>query len=186
MAAEPIRKLFTTSEYYTMLEAGILAADDRVELIEGEIWRMAPIGSRHAGCVTLLDRLFQRNVGDGALVRAQHPLRLDDYSEPEPDIVLVHYRDDFYVHAHPAPADAFLVIEVADSSTEYDRRVKVPLYARNGITETWLVNLDKSVLEVYRNPAFNSYKDVRHLRAGDQVSPLAFPELTLDVAALLG
>lgn len=186
MAAEPIRMLFTTTEYHTMAEAGILTADDRVELIEGEIWRMAPIGSRHAGCVGYLTQTLQRRTKEDVLVFSQSPVHLNDLSEPQPDISVLRFREDYYRRSHPTSDDIHFLIEVADSSTEYDRRIKIPLYARSGIAEAWLVDLTKSALEVHRIPALHSYKHVQLLKAGDQVSPLAFPELTLDVAALLG
>lgn len=184
--AEPLRKLFTTSEYHTMLEAGILKEGCRLELIEGEIWEMAPIGSPHAGCVARADRLFQRALGDDVIISVQNPLCLDDFSEPEPDIQVLRFRPDFYSEAHPAPGDVLLVVEIADSSLEYDRKVKIELYARHGIPEAWLVNLREGVLEIHRRPTPRGYMEVRRFWSGEAVSPQAFPEVVVEVGAILG
>ena len=125
-----------------MGQAGILGEDDRLELLEGEIVEMAPIGSRHQSVVDRLTRLFSNRVGDAAVVRVQGPVRLGDDSEPQPDLLLLRRRADFYATAHPGPEDVLLLVEVPDTSTEYDREVKLPLYARHGIAEVWLVGLD--------------------------------------------
>src|SRR5207247_3212709 len=140
---------FTVDEYYRMAETGILAEDDRVELLDGEIVEMSPIGPRHAATVTRLDHLFNRLVGDRAIVRAQNPVRLDGYSEPEPDIALVTPRADFYRAEHPTPRDILLIVEVADTSLRYDRHTKLPGYARAGVPEAWLVDLTADRVERY-------------------------------------
>jgi len=182
----PTRRRFTAAEYHAMGEAGILAEDERVELIGGEIVRMTPIGSRHAGCVKSLIRLMGRALGDRGIVSAQDPIVLDGTTEPQPDFAILRFREDTYRSAHPQPADVLLVIEVADSSLEYDRRVKIPLYARAGIPETWLVRLEDGCIEVHRDPAATGYREMRTFRPGDAVAPLAFPDLEVAVAAVLG
>ena len=187
MAAEPIqRRLFTTDEYHVMLEAGILNEDDRVELIEGEILEMPPIGSAHAGGVNRLTALFTSLLGSRAVVSVQNPVTLGKYSEPQPDLVLLRFRDDYYVSALPTPSDVLLLIEVADSSLKFDRDVKAGLYARHGLLEVWLKDVEHSALLVHRTPSPEGYRDVRIFRRGERVTPLAFPDLTMDVDAILG
>jgi Uma2 family endonuclease len=186
MTVQLLKRLFTVAEYYQMAQAGILSEDDRVELIEGEIVTMSPIGSRHAGCVNRLNRHFSQGVGNRALVSVQNPIRLNDYSEPEPDLALLRPRPDFYTQTHPEAQDVLLLIEVADTSTEYDRKVKIPLYARAGIIEVWLVLLAEQLIEVYRQPAPDGYKQVQRLGRGQSLAPLALPELELAVAEIVG
>lgn len=186
MAAEPIQKrLFTTGEYHQMLQAGILSDDDRVELIEGEIWEMSPIGSRHIWCVAHLNRILQRSLGDDVFVFVQSPLHLNDFSEPEPDLAVIRPRAGSQVET-PKADEALLVVEVADSSVEYDRKVKMDLYARNGVPETWLLDLPQNVLEIYRSPSPGGYREILIRRSGDRISPLAFPDLVVEVSAILG
>jgi Uma2 family endonuclease len=187
MEATTIRKrLFTVEEYHRMSEAGILAADERVELIEGEIVQMAAIGSPHAGCVNRLTNLLAWRLGQRAVVAPQNPVRLGDRSEPQPDLALVRPRADFYSASHPVPEDVLLLVEVACSSLPEDRRLKVPLYARHGINEVWLVDLDGERLEVYREPAEDGYRNVQLLGRGQRVRLGAFPELELTVDEVLG
>ncbi|HEY2738818.1 MAG TPA: Uma2 family endonuclease [Thermoanaerobaculia bacterium] len=180
------RRRFTSAEYHTMAEAGILAEDERVELIAGEIVRMAPIGSRHAGGVKRLNRRLTRDLGERALISIQDPIAIGDNSEPQPDVAVLRPRPDDYTHSHPKPADVLLVIEVADSSLAYDRGVKIPLYAVAGILEVWLVCLDERRVEIHREPAPAGYRNIRILHPGDRVSPLAFPDFELTVDAILG
>ena len=186
MAVEPARRRFTVDDYYRMAKAGILTDDDRVELIEGEIIQMSPIGSRHAGRVKTLNRLFAARFADVALVSVQDPLHLDDYSEPEPDVALLRPSSDNYTSAHPTAGDVFLVVEVADTSISFDRRTKVPLYARNNIPECWLVDLNRNLIVVYRDPTPRGYRTTRTVRPGQQLAPLAFPDRPLPVADILG
>jgi Uma2 family endonuclease len=183
--AEPIKRLFTVSEYHSLAEAGILTEDDRVELIEGEIFQMAPIGNRHASCVKRFNHLLSRGLGDRALLGVQDPIMLDDHSEMEPDISVLRPRADYYSNSRPTPEDTFLVVEVAVSSARFDRFKKVPVYARNGVPEVWLIDLTTDRVEVYREPSAMSYRDVRQLKAGDRLSPLAFPDLVLEVGEIL-
>lgn len=184
--AEPLRRLFTRDEYYAMAEAGILKPEDRVELIEGEIYRMAPIGNAHAKCVNrLVDSFAPLIAARRAALSPQNPVALTDLSEPEPDVVLLRRDAGLYAESHPAPEDVLLLIEVADSSAGFDRGTKIPLYALCGIPEAWLVDLAAGVLEVYREPARDGYRSLQRLRRGDRVAPLAFPDFQIPVEAVL-
>ena len=180
------RRRFTVEEFHRMAEAGLLTEDDRVELIEGELWEMTPIGRRHAGTVDFLADLFARGLGERALVRVQNPIRLGEYSEPQPDLLLLRRRADFYRGGHPGPQDAFLVVEVAESRVEVDRRVKIPLYGRHGVPEAWLVDLEGGRVEVYREPSPEGYRLMRLYTRGERLSPQAFPDLEVPLDDLLG
>ncbi len=184
MSAQPQRHPFSVDEYARMAEAGILAEGDRVELIEGDIVHMPPVGSQHAAPVKRLNHFLGRQVGNRALLSVQDPIRLDDFSEPEPDIALLRPRDDFYAAAHPGPDDVLLLVEVSDSSASFDRGVKLPLYASHGIREVWIVDVGSRAIEVCRNPRGREYRDRSLLRDGE-ISPLAFPDLVLRVDAIL-
>ena len=186
MAIQLSKRLFTVEEFHRMAQAGILTEDDRVELLEGEILAMSPIGTRHAACMKRLIRLFDRSVGDGAIVAAQDPIQLAEHSEPQPDLAVLTPRDDFYSHAHPGPSDILLLIEVAETSAETDRDVKLPLYARSGILEVWLVNLADEGVEIYRQPSPVGYRERRTVQRGDHLTPQALPGVDLAVADVLG
>ena len=144
------RRIFNVDEYHRMSEAGILSEDDRVELMEGEIIKMSPIGSRHAACVKRFNTLLHRKAGQAVIVSIQDPIRLDDYSEPEPDVAVVSGSPRDYRDAHPSTA--LLVVEVADTSLLFDRTTKASLYARAGIADYWLLNLVDQIVEVHRTP----------------------------------
>ncbi|MBI2864883.1 MAG: Uma2 family endonuclease [Chloroflexi bacterium] len=186
MALHLPRRRFTVEEYHRMAEAGILGEDDRVELIEGEITEMTPIGRLHAATVNRLIKLFVTIFGDDAVVGAQNPIVLDEHSEPQPDIALLRPKADFYASGHPTPEDVFFLVAVACSSADPDRRIKVPLYARKGIAECWLVDLEQETITVYRDPAADGYRTARVFRRGEQIAPAAFPDRSLAVAAILG
>jgi Uma2 family endonuclease len=186
MAVAIKRHRFTVDEYYRMAETGILAPGQRVELIEGEIVDMTPIGRRHMACVDRLTRDFVTALGDRAIVRVQGALRLHEHSEPEPDLVLLRPRADFYAEQDAGPDDTLLVIEVADTSEHYDRQVKVPLYARAGIPEVWLVDLTAGSVTAYREPGATGYAQAIVATGNVELSALAFPELTLTAARILG
>jgi Uma2 family endonuclease len=177
---------FTAAEFESMGEAGILRKDARLELIEGEIVEMSPIGSRHAACVKFLSRFLNRAVGDEFIVSTQDPIRLNDFSEPQPDVALLRLRDDFYKNAHPTPADVLLVIEVADTSVEYDRQVKASLYAKAGIAEYWLVNLPDEQIEIYARPENGAYQLVTHARGPDAAESHSLASLSVSVAEVIG
>ena len=186
MALQLARHRFTVDEYHRMAEVGLLHEDSRVELIDGEIVDMSPIGHRHAVRVAYLSQLFPERLGRLAFVWAQNPIHLFGHAEPQPDVALLRPRADFYAGKRPDAGDVLLVIEVADSSLEYDRRVKAPLYARHGIAEYWLVNLVEGHVAVYRDPAPNGYRSVHIARPGEELHPLAFPDLVLAVDEILG
>ena len=150
--APPSRHLISVDAFHRMGETGILGPQDRVELIDGEIIDMSPIGVLHAAIVDVLARHFGRRTGESVFVRCQNPLRLDDISEPEPDIAILRPRADFYMTAHPGAADVLLVIEVADTSLAYDLGTKVPLYARHGIPEVWVIDAATRQTRVFRRP----------------------------------
>ncbi|MBI4506726.1 MAG: Uma2 family endonuclease, partial [Chloroflexi bacterium] len=177
---------FTVDEYERMGQAGILGEDDRVELIEGEIVEMTPIGHRHAGCVKRLNRLFSQELGTTAVIGIQDPVRLSEDSEPQPDVAVLRPRADLYASAHPTPADVLLLIEVAESSAEPDRRVKVPLYARGGVPEVWLVDLGGETVTVYRDPTPDGYRTERTVQRGETLAPAALPDLQVLSAEVLG
>jgi len=180
------RHRFTVKDFLKMGEAGILAENARVELIEGDVVDMAPIGSGHAGRVNLLIHFLSRAIGDAAIVSPQNPIILSEYSEPQPDVTLLKPRADFYTRSHPEPDDVLLLIEVADSSVRYDRFVKIPLYARYGLREVWLLDLPQKRLEAYRGlrPDHTGYESVTHYHDGS-VSPEALPDVVLNIADLL-
>lgn len=169
-----------------MAEFGILSEDDRVELIEGEIVRMSPIGSRHAACVGRLNRLLNRLVGLDAIVRVQDPIRLNGYSEPEPDVALVKPRSDFYSREHPGPGDVLLLIEVADTSVERDLEAKLPLYAQAGIPEAWLVNLPAETIEVHSRPDSGEYRETVRVKRGETLESRTIPGLEVAADDILG
>jgi Uma2 family endonuclease len=185
MVAQVTRRRFTVQEYHLMGESGVLAADDRVELIDGEVFSMSPIGSRHAACVTTFNEVFSESFGRRVTLWIQNPIRLGDDSEPVPDIVLLRRRDDRYVSRHPRAGDILLLVEIADSSLGYDREIKLPLYAREGVPEVWLANLDSQHIVVYTEPKPDGYASARIARPGEAIIPTAFPEMTIAVADLL-
>ena len=186
MALQVPKHLFNIDEYYRMYEAGIFSEDDRVELIDGEIVEMSPIGSEHAACVLRLNTLLSRLVGTQALVNVQSPVKVSSHSEPQPDIALLVPRDDFYARAHPEPAEVLLIVEVADTTLSYDRDIKSLLYARAGIPEFWLVDLPGEAIEIYTEPLKGRYRLVRRVERGETVTSQTIPGLTLDVDAILG
>lgn len=180
------RRPFTVGEYYRMAEAAILTEEDRVELIAGQIVAMSPIGSRHAACVKRLNLLLGKMVGDSMLIGIQDPIALDAYSEPEPDLVLLRPRADFYADAHPVASDVLLAIEVADTSIDYDREVKLPLYAQAGLPEVWLIDLQKGHIEVYARPQGGAYQKPVEVTADATLTSPTIPQLSLAAADLLG
>ncbi len=183
MAAPQLtRHRFTVDEYHQMAAAGIFWEDDRVELIEGEIVDMPPVGGPHIGTINRLNRLFNRGLDD-VIVQVQSPIRLGEHSEPQPDLVLLRPE----TTTLPAwPEDVRLVIEVSDSTLRYDRDVKAPLYARAGIPEFWVVALARKAILVYRTPSPAGYQTVLTVRGDEPISPQAFPDFTLTARQILG
>ena len=180
----PTRRRFTVAEYCAMAEAGILAEDERIELLDGEIIVMPPIGEPHEDGTTRLGSDLTHRLYGRAWVRVQNSVRLDDYGLPEPDIAVVCLRDDYHRN-RPMPADVLLLIELADSSLEQDRAVKLPRYAAAGIPEVWIVNLRARQVEAYDQPEDGAYQNRRVVGADGSISPLAFPDVALSVSDFL-
>jgi Uma2 family endonuclease len=181
MATAPTLYRFTVDEYHQMGEAGIFAEDARVELIDGQIVEMSPVGDAHVEAVNRCNRRFTIGLGDRAVVSPQNPVRLDRHNEPQPDLAVARPE----VVGAPRLGEVLLAIEVADSSLEYDRETKAPLYARAGVPETWILNVRDGQLEVYREPGPAGYARTYTRRPDQQVAAEAFPDLVLRVADLL-
>lgn len=177
---------FSVGKFHALVEAGVLRGDERVELLNGQIVDMAPIGPFHGGSVKRLNAIFQHQDRNRWITSTQDPLRLGEHDEPQPDLMLLRPEPDFYTSRHPTPADVFLLIEVSDSTLLLDREEKLPLYARAGIPEVWIVNLPERLVEVYTAPASGAYTSLRKVRPGDSLAPTAFPDAAVDTAALLG
>ena len=184
LAFLPQRHRLTVDQYYRMAEAGIFKEDDRVELIEGEIIDMPPIGIDHAYFVNRLTSLFIQSVGLQANVSSQNPIRLNSRSEPQPDIALLRYRDDFYRHAHPRPEDIILLVEVSDTTLRYDTEVKLPLYARHEIPEVWIVDLEHQRLEVFRRPEEGVYLKLFSPNLDETIAPIGLAEARVNLRNL--
>ncbi|MFA6544172.1 MAG: Uma2 family endonuclease [Limisphaerales bacterium] len=176
---------FSVQDYHRMAETGVLRPDARVELLEGRIIDMSPIGPLHGGLVKRLSRLFNLKAKGRWVVSIQDPLHLDDHSEPEPDVMLLKPSPDDYTRRHPRPEDVFLLIEVSDSTLDYDREEKLPAYGRAGVGEVWLVNPLEEVIEVHREPHFTGYASKVLLHLGDEARPQAFPDASVNLAELL-
>jgi len=175
---------FSVTDYYRLAEIGALRADARVELLDGQVFDLFPVSPFHAAVTRRIAQPFLKQPEERCIVSIRNPVRLDEFSEPEPDVVLLKYRPDYYKTQHPGPEDVFLLIEVADASLEYDRN-KLPTYGRAGIAEVWIVNLNEAVVEVYREPHFTGYSSKTVLRDSDQAVPQAFPEAAVNVGELL-
>ena len=186
MSAQLEKWHFNVEQYYRLAEVGVLKPDDRVELIEGEIVKMSPIGSPHAACVTRGNRLFQNTFTQRAVIWVQNPVRLSDFSEPVPDVALLKPRDDFYAEHLPTGEDVLLIIEVSDSTILSDRNVKMPLYARAGIPEAWLVNLPKKMIEVYYDVTDGRYRKCLKFKRGEVLVSPTVPALSLKVSEIIG
>ena len=180
------RRPLTVAEYHRMGDAGILTEDDRVELIEGELIALSPIGSEHSGTANTLTRLLVMAVGDRGVVAVGNPVQLDDLTEPQPDFAVLKPRPDDYRSGTPRAADVLLIIEVADSSLAYDRTIKRALYARHGIPEVWIINLRAGDVEVCRAPAGDAYASVAVVRRDGVLEPERLPGVSLPVATLVG
>jgi Uma2 family endonuclease len=185
MSTERARLQFTTDHIKKMLAAGILSEDDRVELIDGDLVAMSPIGSRHASCVNTLNYLLVTSLGPKAIVSVQNSVSLNLYNLAQPDIVVLRARQDRYWERLPKPADILLVIEVSDSSARYDKSVKIPLYARFGIREAWIVNLPDRLVEVYTQPRDGAYRSSTTIRPGETVQSARLTEVAFSADELL-
>jgi Uma2 family endonuclease len=186
MSLQLAKHWISVDEYERMGEAGIFHPDVRLELLEGAIYEMPPIGSPHAACVTILHQLLTLKYAGKLIIISQNPVRLDDFSEPQPDVALLRWRDDFYRHDHPTPDDVFLIIEVADSTVETDRTYKVPLYAKAGIAEVWLVNLPEEQVELFASPANGEYQSTQTFKRADAVQSQTIKDLAINVSDMLG
>ena len=187
---EPAIKLrkFTVQEYDRMVEVGILTKDDKVELMDGEIVYKPTKSPRHAACRSKLVRsllLFEGKSPQEYDVGTNHPIRLDDYSEVEPDVVIIARDHERFSREHPKVEDTFLLIEVTDLDPERNQRLKLPLYARTGVREMWIVDFPNDVIEVYREPSSEGFKRKTTLRRGDAISPYLFPDIVLSVDEIL-
>ena len=181
---ELMRRRFTVHDYHRMGEAGILHEDDRVELIEGEIVEMAAIGTRYFSCVNRLTRLLVRAVDDDAIVSVQNPVRLSENTEPQPDLAVLRPRD--YLESLPGSEDVHFLIEVSDTTLAYDRNLKLPLYARAGVPEIWIVDLASETLERHTEPSSDGYRRVEKAKREGAIASVALPALSVEVDAVLG
>lgn len=178
MSVQVTKRLITVEEYHKMGEVGILK-EKGLELINGEIIEMSPIGSKHGAIVDRINNILPPQIAGKAILRIQNPIILSDLSEPEPDISIVKWRDDFYDAELPHAKDTLLVIEIADSSIVYDRKYKLPLYAESGVPECWLVDLTKQEIHIYWQPHGNAYKFSELVKLGETIKAQYF-DLQLD------
>lgn len=186
MSVQLARKLFTTAEYHQMIAAGVFDEDERLELIDGEIVEMIPIGPRHAATVNRLNQVLMLQLANIAILSVQNPVELSDFSEPQPDLTLLKRRADFYALALPTVADVLVAIEVADTTVEKDRGAKIPSYARAGVAESWLVDLVSDRIEVYSQPSSGMYQEIRIVLRGQPVISKTIPQLQLNADDILG
>jgi len=186
MTVQILRKKFTVGQYHQMIESGILTDRDRVELLQGEIIEMSPIGMQHAACVDRLNELLVRELVGRAIVRVQNPIQLSTRSEPQPDFAILQRRPDFYANGHPQPSDVFALIEVSDTTVEFDRTVKVPIYAKDNIAEVWIVDLNAEAVQIYREPSETGYQQLQTCRRGQAIAFQSFTDIQFTVDQLLG
>jgi Uma2 family endonuclease len=179
----PLR--FTVDEYYKLIDLGMLHDYEKAEIIDGELIRTMTVGDRHAQVVDRLAKFLIKNVVDEILVRIQNPLRLNDYHEPEPDVVLADLTK-YDGSRHPRPSETLIVIEVSDSTLKYDRETKLSLYAEAGIREVWIVNLIKNIIEVHTNLSEEVYQIVKIFKLGDTIKSKTIPDLEIEVDKILG
>lgn len=182
--AADLRSL-SVQDYHRMVEVGILAADERVELIEGQLYTMAAKGTAHSAAITRIDRVLSQRLAGRALLRFQDPIQLSDFSEPEPDVAVVQADPLDYEEHHPTPAEIFWVIEVADSTLRRDLGLKVPVYGRSGIEEYWILDVQERWLYTFRKPEPGGYGAEQRLSEQDWIAPLAFPDCVIQVREFL-
>jgi Uma2 family endonuclease len=186
MNALPIRKIFTVNEYHKMIDSGLFVGNSNYELIEGEIIKKMTQGEYHISCINRLNRIFSRRCGDEVIVSIQNAITISDISEPEPDVTLLRFQEDFYASGKATTKDVLLLIEVSDSTVSYDRTTKIRLYAEAGVQEVWLVNLPKQVLEVHSEPNNGKYKLVKKLSKNEIISPKLLPDINIKISEILG
>ena len=172
--------------YHYMAENGVFRPDERVELIDGEIFEMSPVGSLHVRCVNFLTRYLVRKLGDEYLVSIQNPIISAFDTEPQPDLTILRYKEDFYKDNLPTGLDTIIVVEVADTSASFDRNRKFPKYAQAGIPEAWLIDLKREAVEVHSDPAPNGYSLVKTYRRGEKITSNVIPSVELAVDDILG
>lgn len=182
----PKKVRFDVDYYYKLMEAGLLPEDSSTEIIEGELIEKMPIGKLHAGTVGKLTMIFAARLAENAIVWVQNPVRLNRRSEPQPDITLLRPRTDFYTQNHPTPEEVLLLIEVSDTTLDYDRETKIPLYAAAGIVEAWLVNLAENTIEVYTEPLGDVYQNVRVYQRGERIFGQSLLGFEVTVSDILG
>ncbi|MEK6475924.1 Uma2 family endonuclease [Catalinimonas sp. 4WD22] len=175
MEVEVAKRLFTIQEYHQMAEAGILGTDIRTELIHGEIIKMSPIGNQHAAIVRRLSTLLIPQLVPNFIVDVQNPVHIKDHSEPEPDIAVLPFREDYYATTGVTPADVLLLIEVSDSILHYDRQIKLPLYATAQIPEVWIIDVIKKRLYAYRQPVEGEYQEKKTINNESEISATQLP-----------
>lgn len=186
MTVQTLRKKFTVGQYHQMLESGILTDRDRVELLQGEIIEISPIGRRHAACVDRLTELFVGELRGKAIVRVQNPVQLSGNSEPEPDFAILRRKPDFYAEGHPQSSDVFALIEVSDTTLEFDRTVKTHLYAQNQIAEVWIIDLTAATVQIYREPSASGYQQLQTFRRGQSIAFQALDEVQFTLEQIFG
>jgi Uma2 family endonuclease len=182
---QPVRLRFSVDDYYKMIELGMLRDYEKAEIIEGELIKKMTVGDRHAAIVDFLTKVFVKNVSDEILVRIQNPVRLSDYDEPEPDLVLADLTK-YDGKRHPRPKEILLIVEVSDSTLKYDRDVKLPLYAEAEIPEVWIVNLPNEIIEVHTKPSVGLYQIVKIYKRGESIETENLPDLSLKADEILG
>jgi Uma2 family endonuclease len=180
------RHRFTVDDYHHMFEAGILQEEDRVELLDGEILEMSAVDAIHAASVNRVSRILQRQLGEHSIISVQNPVRINDASEPQPDIAVLRWRDDFYAEQHPTPADVMLLIEVANTSLVYDRTKKLPLYAAAAIPEVWLIDVQHRTIEQYALPINGQYSERNVRNRGMVLQSVTLPDFSLSLEQLFG
>jgi Uma2 family endonuclease len=181
----PAKHRFSVKDYYRMAETGVLPPSARVELLNGQIIDMSPIGPFHGGVANFLNEIFSAAAKGRWIMSVQNPVHLNDHSEPQPDLMLLKPAADFYRRRHPQPEDVFLLIEISDTTLETDQEEKIPAYGQAGIPEAWIVNLNDRTIEVYCEPHFTGYGSKTILRTGNKAAPQAFTDVAVDVAELL-
>ena len=180
------RKRFTVSNFQTMIDVGSLEEGSPYELLNGEIIEMAAIGRKHAAIVDRMSTFLNRMMIDAIIVRVQNPIELGAFSQPEPDLAILHWKDDFYESGHPEAPDIHLLIEVSDTTLEKDRTVKLPIYAAAEIVEVWIVNLPDYQIEVYRSPVAGTYSSVQTFITGQILTVETLPKVSINVDEILG
>lgn len=182
----PKKVRFDVDYYYKLMEAGLLPEDNSTEIIDGELIEKMPIGKLHAGIVGKLTMLLAAQVAGKAIVWVQNPVRLNRRSEPQPDVALLKLRADFYTENHPTPTDVLLLIEVSDTTLDYDRETKIPLYAAAEIAEVWLVNLTENQIEIYTEPQNGVYQNNAIIKRGETITSATISDLIVDASEILG